>query len=591
MITRLYIDKMFTHQDSTFEFHKGLTSVTGPNESGKSLITEAIRYALFGSAALRGKASDYKDLHVELDFEVKGRKFTVIRRKAKAELQDDEDQIATGTKPVNEAIQRILGYDLIVFDVANACNQGNIEALTNMTPSERKGMVDRTIGLDVLDLVIDFCAGEANGKKREAAVYDKVMIEPKAPIKPENFLTTFEIKDELDQAEIDLQTYNELKGLLSVTPAKPVKPKACPVKKSLNNLYQEQSAREKTEREIERLQAEARRYRIPAMTEEQINSYLDQWGAYELWLEKKALLSKGENECPSCGHHWPFEADKLKAYELVEEVPKPARELAEVNNERVLLANIETRARMELQIEGLKKHLIDFENVAELIPVRQRYEIEMSNYETALETWKEYNEGLDEKKETFEKLSGIQDKVRAIREQFRVSEIYEREFVAYDRELKNFKANEVVRDQLLAEAEDYAVARKNIQALKIEIKTHLLPSLNKVASALINQMTGGERSEVLIDENFEIEIDGQPVNTLSGSGKAVANLSIRIALGQILTNKVFSVFMADEVDAAMDEERAAYTAECLRRLTDHIGQVVLVTHKRPAADYQIELQK
>ena len=61
---------------------------------------------------------------------------------------------------------------------------------------------------------------------------------------------------------------------------------------------------------------------------------------------------------------------------------------------------------------------------------------------------------------------------------------------------------------------------------------------------------------VEVDEDFEILIDGQPINTLSGSGKAVANLAVRIALGQILTNKVFSVFFADEVDAAMDDDRS-----------------------------------
>ena len=66
-------------------------------------------------------------------------------------------------------------------------------------------------------------------------------------------------------------------------------------------------------------------------------------------------------------------------------------------------------------------------------------------------------------------------------------------------------------------------------------------------------------------------------------------LSIRLALGQVLTNRVFSVFIADEVDASMDDERAEYTAECLRRLTDLISQVILITHKHPEADQMLEL--
>ena len=69
----------------------------------------------------------------------------------------------------------------------------------------------------------------------------------------------------------------------------------------------------------------------------------------------------------------------------------------------------------------------------------------------------------------------------------------------------------------------------------------------------------------------------------------MANLAICIALGQILTNRVFSVFMADEVDAAMDEDRAEHTAQALRRLTTMVAQVILVTHKRPETDVTIEL--
>jgi len=88
---------------------------------------------------------------------------------------------------------------------------------------------------------------------------------------------------------------------------------------------------------------------------------------------------------------------------------------------------------------------------------------------------------------------------------------------------------------------------------------------------LIAQMTANQRTNVAIDEDFDILVDGQPLNTLSGSGKAVANLAIRIGLGQVLTNKVFSVLMGDEVDASMDDDRAGYTAECLERLTKSIG--------------------
>ena len=161
MITKLYLNNAFRHNDKTFTFEKGLTGIIGPNESGKSLIVEMIRFALFGSMALRGKADDYKKLHVELWFAVKGSSYHVLRKGTKVELYRDLAPLASGTKPVNAAIIDTLGYDLTVFDVANACNQGGIEALSAMRPAERKAMVDKTIGLDVLDEVIKHCGDQS----------------------------------------------------------------------------------------------------------------------------------------------------------------------------------------------------------------------------------------------------------------------------------------------------------------------------------------------------------------------------------------------------------------------------------------------
>ena len=138
-------------------------------------------------------------------------------------------------------------------------------------------------------------------------------------------------------------------------------------------------------------------------------------------------------------------------------------------------------------------------------------------------------------------------------------------------------------------ADGYKRAVKALRKLRLRVKEYLVPSLSRVASKLLASMTGGKRVDIDIDEEFNILVDGQSLNTLSGSGKAAANLAIRIGLGQVLTNKVFSVFMADEIDASMDEDRAGFTAECLRSLTQHIGQIVQVSHKHVDADTYIEL--
>src|SRR5476651_1100286 len=73
-----------------------------------------------------------------------------------------------------------------------------------------------------------------------------------------------------------------------------------------------------------------------------------------------------------------------------------------------------------------------------------------------------------------------------------------------------------------------------------------------------------------------------------GFSMAKAKLGQTIAALRKRPNRVFPVLMADEVDAAMDVDRAGFTAECLRGLLGKIKQIMLVSHRRLEADSYIE---
>lgn len=141
-----------------------------------------------------------------------------------------------------------------------------------------------------------------------------------------------------------------------------------------------------------------------------------------------------------------------------------------------------------------------------------------------------------------------------------------------------------------AQLEDLAKAKVALVELKARVKTYIIPSLNKVASFLLSEMTGGEHSSITIDDDFEVYVDNQPLRTMSGSGKDIANLSIRIALGRILTHKVLGMVMLDEIDQGMDDSRAAFTWECIEKITPQIGQVLQVSHKELRAENRLVIQ-
>jgi len=588
MLRRLYLNNCFTHQDRTFNFENGLTGIIGPNESGKSLIVEMIRFALFGSKALRGKADDYKKLHVELDFTVGGDEFTVLRKSNKTTLQRNSVELASGTKPVDEAIRRTLGYDLHVFDVANACNQGNIEALSEMTPANRKAMVDKTIGLTVLDELIRHCGTEGNTLRREADAMARSLIEPVEPEEPENYRPSDQI--DLTKANADLAEFNQLVGFLSQAPLAPVAPEACPITETAAELRVLEDNRLTMLRSIRALEGQRAALKPEELDEIQLDirgSEIDDWDAFQ---QKKKLLAQGHLCCPECGHDWPVAGEALEQFaHLGDCVPEPMFTRQELVQHRDRLGNTDKIVGINQAIAELQD-TVTADRSADIL-IRQTYEVTASTYETSRKAFEIYNADLPAKQTRHEKLSGIEQQVAALQIEMQAARQFETQRKQYITLREQYEKLSLEICAITLRSDDYLKAREIIQALKVSVKTHLLPSLNKVASLLLSQMTGGERYLVEVDEDFEITIDNQRIGTLSGSGKAVANLAIRIALGQILTNRVFSVFMADEVDAAMDDERAAYTAQALRNLTRQVGQVILVTHKRPETDQEFELKK
>ena len=171
MLNKLSYSVTFTITGRTlageFEFKPGFRLITGANEQGKSLIIEVVRWCLFGSAALRGKAKDYKTLKATLEFSARDQSYVVDRTYTTAKLMQGDAVLCTGTTPVNKHIPALLGFGLSLFDVACGANQGDIERLGNLRPAERKKMVDTVIGLDRVEEIARWVGEEARGFEKQ----------------------------------------------------------------------------------------------------------------------------------------------------------------------------------------------------------------------------------------------------------------------------------------------------------------------------------------------------------------------------------------------------------------------------------------
>jgi len=578
------------------EFKKGHTSITGLNGRGKSLIPEMIQYAYWGTKALRGKSDDYKKLSVEHTFEVKGQIYTVSRKGSTVNLMEGNMPKASGTTAVNKAIEAIFGYSFEVFQVANACNQGKVNQLGDMLPSERKKLVDETVGLNALDELNKFIGDHEKALRSEVKGIESVLVEPEAPVMPENYQPSSEVKATLEGLQVVQREHDLLKVKASVQINVPTAPEPCVFADKLPEYLEATKLRDSLKAQINAVLSQISGIQDAELTEEQIAEAEKYNQEYASWLAKSALKKQLESkqvrhDCPACNHVW-HDADprlsELQSLPTTMEVPKHSVSYLNAQKQAVARASIKAEGGAKLieltaQFEKTQDYSVQIREI-------QLYENAMQNFhrdlERAMQTQLEKAQSEEKLKDSkFEALSTIP----ALAAHLLACSVAEAQLITYQKNLTTYHTNLNKVLKLKEEADQWGRAKQAIVELRTRVKGYLLPSLNKVATNLISSMTGGELSWITVNDNFDITVEGQRLETLSGAGKAVANLALRIALGQVLTNRVFSVMMLDEIDADCDQNRAAFVAQCMRRLTGQISQVIQISHKQIEADHYVKL--
>ncbi|MES0134533.1 AAA family ATPase [Mesorhizobium sp. M0016] len=652
----------------TVEFQDGFGAITGPNEAGKSFIIEMIRWLFFGTAALRGTVPDYKKLNGELTFTIRDVEYRVWRTITNAKLFRGTDQIAVGTKPVNAKIVELLTFGMDVFDIACVANQGDLEKLGAMRPTERKRMVDSVIGLGVIEDLAKSAGDEALAFSRRAEDLKTTLHEPVEPVEPEGYRPAADIQADMVSIRTLKTEYDQLQGWLSVERAPPVRPVSkidMPLSaiQSLLDSQNEAKAQQRalsiqlnalpamspySDKELDKFEGQLAaydkwqelvrfraQYPTPAYTRDQLARYTAQCVGYSTYLDYRAdqeqiahLESHGQHECPSCEHKWPvaaadiqklrdkrwpefieedsypaplnepqIEAELVKirhfesgvSPEVVPEASKPLLTGPQIDGHRRANAAAAQRETLTSTLAGYTKRLADMPDFQAMLAEANAHQSKMVQFENdtiGFESWKTERAAKLVRSVMLE-ASVIQ--LPALQDAYHLAMNYEIAKENYDELAERYRQALESIAYFAGLSSEWKKAKEALTTLRTMVKQHLVPSLNRVASHLIKQMTGGQRQVIEVDDEFNVSVDGQSISTLSGSGKAVANLALRLGLGQVLTNNVFSLFMADEIDASMDKDRAENTANTLQTLKSRISQILLVTHKYPQADYYVNL--
>src|SRR3954468_20222322 len=164
-INSIRLQNFRQHADTYIEFTSGLTAIVGANGSGKSTILEAVAWALYGNPAAGGRRESIRwmrapakaTVRVELDFELGGHRYRVVRGLTGAELYLDRAPapIANSISGVSEVLRRRLGMTLDEFFNTYFTGQKELSVMAAMGPTERGQFLSRLLGYERLRVAQD----------------------------------------------------------------------------------------------------------------------------------------------------------------------------------------------------------------------------------------------------------------------------------------------------------------------------------------------------------------------------------------------------------------------------------------------------
>lgn len=626
MLLNLTVKNSFAHKHTVVKFEKGINYILGKNESGKSELLEMILYAFYGSSALRGAASDYKDLEVTLTFKIKDQIYIVDRSKktslSEVEIKADGTTaitvVANSKTAVNLAIAEKLGYTLDVFNKINFSKQLESTAHSSAAKSARLDLINQVNGVDEANAL------EADLEKKKKALrseikgltltdklkdlqftpnkeYDTLGDEALKKLSEESvdlfnritlsekILTAFRmiptINEELQvQAEaISKKVYEHpiTKGSLTlieyINSVKELKEKSRALKEQLI----------KESRYIETHAVYSKNYGFIQAHEVEDAAAIH--ANNKIYAQKEALLKKGDITCPHCLEQFPLMAQALEAFKDVNYLYTDYTEEEVIKAKAYIQLHEANVLSYDKNSHVLRDEIAEIERVIgadyDLSPFLKELDIIKKNEAQLLE----YNSAVNRFNSQFSEITNVEELENTL-ETDRISlnnlsakrikiEAYQKEKAVYTSAKEAQEKLELFVNERIAKIDAFTSLIDKSKQIKLDIQNNCIPTLNKHASKIVNKMTGGEHFSLTLSDTFELLLDGKIISSYSGSAQVTANIAFRVALIEMFFKKTFPVFIGDEVDSFADANRASHIHDSLNTLTEEDGyQVILISH-------------
>ncbi|MCL4381286.1 MAG: AAA family ATPase [Candidatus Marsarchaeota archaeon] len=191
MLIELNLTNWKTHENSKFSFAKGVNLLVGIMGSGKSSVTDAISYALFGTfpdlnrrkvkltdLIMKNNSGQKTGCSVELLFSVDKDLYRVVRKinetgGTEAVLEKNKAAVQEQTTKVSEEIENVLKINYDAFSKAIYSEQNRLNYFLELVKGDRKKQIDEMLGLDQFSVAESNATSLINSIKSDITQQEK----------------------------------------------------------------------------------------------------------------------------------------------------------------------------------------------------------------------------------------------------------------------------------------------------------------------------------------------------------------------------------------------------------------------------------
>ena len=673
ILKSLHLKNFRKFKDAMIEFPDGITGVVGLNGVGKSTLFEAVAWVLYGPVSARTSIDQIKrdgaepsdPCQVELEFIFEDDTYRVVREMSGKNLQASGTATvngsiaATGAETLTKFIQRKLGMDWKSFYTSLFAKQKELNALSSMNPSERRQLILRMLGIDVVDDIIQEIRTDARDKKTTVEKLQANLLDDTGRSRKEVYQDQVQALEQqqknlavrIAEQKKQLQKKSEeLKKIKNECDTKKHEyERTCKTKEQVDEqktlfekkqrLDQELNTREATFRQrTEALKQQQVKLAVFTNLEKDLRTLEAQQqknaNALENVMKKEeqliVIIQRHEQDikdltrkknhiekigptakCPTCErvlgqqhttllqtYNKDIATHKNELTKLLDEVKtihtdteRLSREKQALQKKGLYLHNQEVEqgrlqatashlaqeiAREQKEIDRLKKE----SQVLRLVAFDEKqYELLRTNMN---ESYKFYQAAL----KAFDSLKDV-NQTLIVKQKEQEGE--HNLLLQQRRQLEqHIKEQEVIAKNLEREQKDaqrLGMLTEVMDSYRSYLISQIRPALSQHASELFAELTDGKYSEIELDEDYNLLLYDQGsaygIERFSGGEEDLANLCMRLAISEIITERAGSVFqfiILDEIFGSQDDIRKQNIIRALNGFSSKFRQIFLITH-------------